>query len=88
MRWRKTRLVRLYEELQILAILDRLVHDSHPKSDRDNNDIHIFRERRRSEVLAEIGKLEGRQAEVRNLWVGGVALLSMILYATFHYVLR
>ena len=62
--WRKTRLVRLYEELEILAILNRLVHDSHANSDRGDTDIHIFRERRQSEVLAEIAKLEGRQAEV------------------------
>jgi hypothetical protein len=86
--WRKTRLVRLYEELEILAILDRLVHASHANSDRGDNEIHIFRERRQSEVLAEIAKLERGQTETRNLWVSGVALLSVLLYATFHYVLR
>ena len=86
--WRKTRLVRLYEELEILAILDRLIHDPHANSDRGDNDIHIFREKRLCEVLAEIAKLEGGQAEVRNLRLGGFALLSVILYATFHYVLR
>jgi len=86
--WQETRLIRLYEELEILTILDRLVPDSRANSDGGENDTHIFRESRRSEVLAEIARLEGKQAEARNLWVGGVALLSAILYATFHYVLR
>jgi len=84
--WQKARLVRLYDELESLAIFDRLVYDFH--ADRGDNDAHTFRERRRSEVLAEIAKLEGGQAEIRNLWVGGVAVLSLILYVTFHYVLR
>jgi len=70
--WRKTRLVRLYEELEILAILERLIHDSHANSDRDN-DIHIFREKRLCEVLAEIAKLEGDKPKFEIS--GWVALL-------------
>ena len=76
----------LHEELRTIAVFDRL-HDC------DNGDpsdkAHLDRQARRSQVLANIEKLETESPRVRASGVAGIVLLFCVTaYSTFHYLLR
>ncbi len=87
---REEKLVRLYQELDTLEVFDR-VHDYRADDpNRGDNDAYVSRQKRRSEILAEIAKLGVR----KNRWFEGLRgdkvalLLCATLYATFHYLLK
>lgn len=54
---REGKLVRLNEELETLAVFDR-IYDLDPNPSRSVNAAHVSRQKRRSEIGAEIAKLE------------------------------
>jgi len=87
--WRERKRVRLHEELEILDVFDRLHDYQADDVNRGDNDAYVSRQKRRSEILAEIARLGGRKPRFEGLRVGIVALLlCATVYATFHYLLR
>jgi hypothetical protein len=87
--WRDGKLARLHEELELLGVFDR-VHDyAADDPNRADNEAYVSRQRRRSEISAEIAKLAGRKPWFEGLGTGSLALLlSATLYATLHYLLK
>jgi hypothetical protein len=86
--WCEGRLVRLHEELELLDVFDR-VHNYANAPNRSDNDAYVSRQKRRSEILAEIAKLGVRKPWFEGLRAGSVALvLCATLYATFHYLFK
>jgi hypothetical protein len=86
---REGELARLHEELEILDVFDRLRNYGADDPNRGDNDAYFCRQKRRSEILADIAKLEGKKPWFGGLRAGSVALLlCATLYATFHYLLR
>ena len=87
--WREGKLARLHEELEILDVFDR-VHDYGAVApNRSDNDAYGFRQKRRSEIVAEIAKPAARKPWVASSRAGCVALLlPATLFATFHYLLK
>jgi hypothetical protein len=85
--WREGRLARLHEELKILDVFDRLHDYGADDPNRGDHDACVFRQKRRSEISAEIAKLAGRKPWSGGLRAGSAALLLCAsLYATFHYL--
>lgn len=83
------KLSRLQEELQILDLLDRLHDYSAGDPNRRDHHAYAFRQRRRSEIVAEIETRSARRPWFQGLRLGSVALLvCATLYATFHYLLK
>lgn len=75
---RHQRSMRLYEELQMIAVFDRL-DDYSPEPNGCDQDAHRSRQRRRSEILAQIARLEGKKPwfEESYAWAGVVILLLL-----------
>jgi hypothetical protein len=86
--WREGKLARLHEELELLDVFDRVRDYGADDPNRADADAYVSRQRRRSEISAEIAKLGGRKSSVKSLHTGSLALLFAILYASFHYLLR
>ena len=85
---RQKTLARLHEELTTLALFDR-VHDYATDPDPADNRAYAFRQVRRSQIMAEISKLSPSKPENRNARIGSaVLLLSVVGYATLHYLLK
>jgi hypothetical protein len=71
MMWRRRRLIRLQQELAMIRLLDRLQdynHEFDREFNRDDNGAHSARQKRRSEILAELAKLEGTQPHLETSW--------------------
>jgi hypothetical protein len=86
--WREGKLARLHEELEILDVFDR-VHNCANGPNRSDDDAYVSRQKRRSEILAGIAKLEARQPWLEGIRAGSIALLfCATLYATFHYLFK
>lgn len=63
---REGKLLRLYEELTTLDVFDR-VHDyGADDPNRSDNGAYVSRQKRRSQILAEIAKLGVKKAVVRG----------------------
>jgi hypothetical protein len=87
-RRREEKLVRLYQELDTLEVFDR-VHDYRADDPNRADNAYVSRQKRRSEILAEIAKLRVRKPWFEGLRGDKVALLlCATLYATFHYLLK
>jgi len=86
---REAKLVRLYEEVENLDVLDR-VHDyGADDPNRGDDEAYVGRQQRRSEISAEIAKLGRRKPWFEGLGAASVAaLLCATLYVTFHYLLK
>jgi hypothetical protein len=87
LRLRSRKLIRLQNELQSIDVLNRLrEYDPDPTDD----DVYLARQARRSQILAEIAKLEGKSSgpNVRGLAAGVALILGATLYTTYHYLLR
>jgi hypothetical protein len=63
---REEKLVRLYEELETLYVFDRIHDYGADVRNRGDDDAYASRQKRRSEILAEIAKLT-----VRKPWFEG-----------------
>jgi len=87
--WREGKLARLHEALDILDVFDR-VHDCGTDDpNRPDHQAYVSRQKRRSYILAEIAKLEGRKPWLEGLRAGSLALLfCATLYATVHYLFK
>lgn len=87
--WREGKVVRLHEELELLDVFDR-VHDyGADDPNRGDDEAHVSRQKRRSEILTEIANLEGKKPWFEGLRASSVALLlCATLYATFHYLFK
>ena len=60
--WRRRKVIHLQEELAAIRLLDRLQdynQDFDREFDRDDNGVHAARQKRRSQILAQLAKLEG-----------------------------
>jgi hypothetical protein len=87
--WREGKLARLHQELEILDAFDRLRDYGADDPNRADNLAYALRQKRRSEISAEIAKLGVRKPWSGGLRAGSAALLLCAsLYATFHYLLR
>jgi len=86
---RQKTLAFLHEELRILALFDR-VHDYAIDPDPANDRAYASRQIRRSQIVAEIRKLNPPKREFRNhARIGSaVLLLCAVGYATVHYLLK
>ena len=86
---RHKKLALLHEELRTLALFDR-VYDYTPNPDPGDFHAYALRQIRRSQIMAEIGKLSASKADYRNpARIGSaVLLLSAVGYATLHYLFR
>ena len=86
---RQKTLAFLHEELRTLALFDR-VHDYTIDPDPANDRAYASRQIRRSQIMAEIRRLNPRKREFRNhAWISSsVLLLCAIGYATLHYLLK
>ena len=73
--WREGKLTRLHEELEILDVFDRVHDHGADVPNRSDNDAYLSRQKRRSEILAEIAKLRVRKPWFESFRVGSVALL-------------
>ena len=88
--WRRRKaLARLHEELNTIALFDR-VHDYATDSDPADNRAYALRQIRRSQIVDEIGKLSASKLEYRNRArvSSAVLLLCAVGYATLHYLLN
>lgn len=86
---RRATLARLREELNTLAVFDR-VHDYSEDADSRDKEAYANRQMRRSEIIAKIAKL---RASKPKLWkqarISSVVLfLGAVGYVTIHYLLR
>jgi hypothetical protein len=66
--WRREgKMVRLNQELETLAVFDR-IYDLEPNPSRSVNAAHVSRQKRRSEIGAEIAKLEAEKRWFKVSW--------------------
>ena len=86
---RQKTLAFLHEDLRTLALFDR-VHDYAIDPDPANDRAYASRQIRRSQIMAEIRKLNRPKREFRNHTRIGSAglLLCAVGYATVHYLLK
>jgi len=86
---RRRTLALLQEELRTLALFDR-VHEYATNPNPADNRAHASRQIRRSQIMAEIRKLNPPKREFRNhARIGSaVLLLCAVGYATVHYLLK
>ena len=86
---RQKTLAFLHEELRILALFDR-VHDNTTDPNPADNRAHSLRQTRRSEIIAEIEKLEAIKPKFPDNTGRGTAVLILgaIGYATLYYFLK
>jgi hypothetical protein len=85
---RREKLARLHAELDTLALFDR-VHDNTTDPNPADNRAHSLRQTRRSEIIAEIEKLEAIKPKFPNTGRGtAVLILGAIGYATLYYFLK
>jgi hypothetical protein len=86
---RQKTLERLHEELGTIALFDR-VHDYATDPDPADNRAYELRQIRRSEIMAEISKLNPSTLENQKYAriSSAVLFLSAVGYATLHYLLR
>jgi hypothetical protein len=67
--WRRRKMVHLEQELAMIRLLDRLQdynQDFDREFKRDDNGAHAARQERRSKILAELAKLEGRKSDLET----------------------
>jgi hypothetical protein len=87
--WREGKLARLHQELEVLDAFDRLHDYGADDPNRGDNLAYALRQKRRSEISAEIATLGERKPWYAGLRAGSAALLLCAsLYVTFHYLLR
>jgi hypothetical protein len=79
---RHERLIHLNEGLAALAVFDRL--DNYPtETDRSDSDARrSLRQRRRSEILAEIAMLEAKKPWFEESSARAIALLLLLIIAS------
>lgn len=84
------RLLRLREELQILAVFERLENYALlPTHSKDGD--HSLRERRRFEILAQIAALETRKSWLQQKYArifAAALLISATAYGTLHQFIK
>jgi hypothetical protein len=87
--WRQKALARLHDELNTLALFDR-VHDYTQEHDLADNRAHELRQMRRTQIVAEINELSTSKVEFRSRAriSSAVLLLGAGGYATLHYLLK
>ena len=87
--WRRKALVRLQDELNTLALFDR-VHDYTQDHDLAEIRAHALRQIRRTQIMAEIEELRTSKLEYSNRAriSSAILLLGAGGYATLHYLLR
>ena len=79
---RQKRLALLHEELRTLALFDR-VHHCAIDHDPVDNRAFASRQIRRSQIMAEIGKLNPCKPErSKHAWISSVLLLCEILWTS------
>jgi hypothetical protein len=69
--WRRRKMVHLQEELATIRLLDRLQdynQDFDREFNRDDQGVHAARQQRRSQILVELAKLEGRKPQLEAAW--------------------
>ncbi len=86
---RQKMLACLHEELRTLALFDR-VHDYTIDPDPANDRAYASRQIRRSQILAEVGRLTASSQEYRNHTRIGraILLLCAVGYAMLHYLVK
>jgi len=86
---RQKALTRLHDELNALALFDR-VHDYTEEHDLANNRAHELRQIRRTQILAEIKELSTSKVgfRIRARISSAILLLGAGGYATLHYLLK
>ena len=90
MLWRQRTLDRLHAELETIALFDR-VHDYATKTDPADFNAYSLRQVRRSEIMAEIKKLDAAKQERMNRAArisSAVVLLCAVGYATLYYLIK
>lgn len=87
--WRRKALARLHDELDTLALFDR-VYDCTQDPDLADSRAHALRQMRRTQIVAEIKKLRTSDLEFRNrARISSVILLLCAAgYATLHFLLK
>lgn len=87
---RRSKLLRLREELHILSVFERL--ENYPLVPADGKDgKRYWRERRHSELLEQIAALEGKDASFHRRYtknVAAVLLIAATAYGAFHQLFR
>jgi hypothetical protein len=81
MRGRHERLIHLYEGLAALAVFDRLDNYS-AEQDPGDNDTRRSRQRRRAEILSEIGVLKAKKPWFEESYAQAIALLLLLIIAS------
>ena len=69
--WWLRKLIHLQEELATIRLLDRLQdynNEFDREFNRDDNGVHAARQKRRSEILAELAKLKGEKSIYEAPW--------------------
>ena len=87
--WRRKALARLHDELNTLALFDRVydyTQDHHPAE----NHAHELRHIKRTQIVAKIEELSRSQREYRNRARIRSAILLLCAggYATLHYLFK
>ena len=88
--WRRQRaLLRLRDELNVLALFDK-VYDYNQHHDLADDRAHASREMRRTEIMSEINKLRASKLRYRSrTWLSSAALLLCVGgYVTLYYLLK
>ena len=87
--WRRKALLRLQDELDTLALFDR-VHDYTQEHDLAESRAHALRQIRRTQIMAKMEELRSSKLEYRNRAriSSAILLLGAGGYATLHYLLR
>lgn len=87
---RRSKLLRLREELQILSVFERL--ENYPLRPTEGEDgKRSWRERRHSELLEQIAALEGNESSFNRRYtknVAAVLLIAATAYGALHQLFR
>jgi hypothetical protein len=78
---RHERLIHLNEGLAALAVFDRLDNYS-AEQDPGDNDTRRSRQRRRAEILSEIGVLKAKKPWFEESYAQAIALLLLLIIAS------
>jgi hypothetical protein len=85
---RQNKLHRLREELEIIAVFERLEKYS-TDPNRYNDESRVLRENRRSKIFAEIAVLEGKKSWVQRSYASPVSIILLVsATACIYYFLK
>jgi len=84
---RDVSLVRLNEEPETLAAFDR-IHELDPNPSCAHNDACVSRQKRRSEIAAEIARFKVKKSRFEGRTSIIALLLCVTLFAVYHYLLK